>query len=52
MNFDNFVKWHEASYQPDSDTPKYPASTYPDHATDTPDYENSNSEDIVRNTFL
>ena len=46
LNFDDYIEWHEATYQPDSDAPREPVSTCPDHATDIPDQENSDAEDI------
>ena len=46
MNFDDYIEWHEASYQPDSDAARGPVSTCPDHTTDIQDQENRDSEDI------
>ena len=46
MNFDDYVEWHEVTYQPDSNAPGEPASSYADGPTDIPDQENSDDEDI------
>ena len=46
VNFDDYVKWHEATHQPDSNAPGAPASPCPDHVTDIPDQENSEAEGI------